>query len=173
MSFSRRITADFGQRRALGGTSSDRRRSGRPGCGYGVAAEADKTNSSGTPAEAFLADLSTNVHTLLREITIFEKTITSVTAPQMAKNVLEAIFPSRPPCLSPRFRGNEVMGPPFRRRLNASVCEHFTLNKSRISCAQRSIKFMMRSNQGQAHTGVATETAVRTTQIVMVRYAFD
>lgn len=84
-----------------------------------------------------LSDVSIDVHALLREITIFEKTITSVTAPQMAKNILEAIFRSKPPCLSPSFRGTEAVGPLFRRRLNASVCEHFTLNKSRISCAKR------------------------------------
>ena len=102
-----------------------------------------------------LSDVSIDVHALLREITIFEKTITSVTAPQMAKNILEAIFRSKPPCLSPSFRGTEAVGPLFRRRLNASVCEHFTLNKSRISCAQRPMEFMMRSNQGLAHTGVS------------------
>ena len=140
---------------------------------YAAPAEADGTNSSGTPAEAFLSDVSTTVHALLCEMTIFEKTITSVTAPQMAKNAPEVIFRSKPPSLSPSFCGIEAIGSLCSRRLNASVREHFTLNKSRISCAQRSIKFMMRSNQGQAHTGVATETAVRTRQIVMVRYAFD
>jgi len=122
---------------------------------YAAPAEADGTNSSGTPAEAFLSDVSTDVHALLREITTFEKTITSVTAPQMAESILKAIFRSTPPCLSPSFRGTEAVGPLFRRRLNASVCEHFTLNKSRISCAQRPMEFMMRSNQGLAHTGVS------------------
>jgi hypothetical protein len=120
-----------------------------------VLAETDRTNSSGTPAEAFLSDLSTNVHALLREITILEKTITSVTAPQMAKNAPEVIFRSKPPSLLCNFRALEDMGPLFSRRRNASVCEHFTLDKSRISCDKRPMKFMMRSNQGLAHTGVS------------------
>ena len=61
------------------------------------------------------------------------------------------------------------MGPLFSKRLNASVCEHFTLNKSRISCAQRPMEFMMRSNQGWQIPGSPEETGIRTRQIVMVR----
>jgi hypothetical protein len=72
---------------------------------------------------------SARVHSRLREM--------AVTALQMAKNVPEGIFRGKPPSLLSSFRGVEAVRPIFSRRLNACVFEHFTLNKSRISCVKR------------------------------------
>jgi len=71
----------------------------------------------------------------------------------MAKNIPEPVR-IKPPSLAPSFRGIAPMGSLRNRRRNASVSEHFTLNKSRISCAERLMQFMMCANQGPARTGV-------------------
>jgi hypothetical protein len=72
----------------------------------------------------------------------------------MAKNMPEVVR-TKPPPLVPGFRG--AVGSLRSRRRNASVSEHFTLNKSRISFAKRLMQFMMGVNQGPARTGISQE----------------
>ena len=74
----------------------------------------------------------------------------------MAKNIPVAVR-IKPPPRSPGFWGIAAMGSLRSRRRNASVCEHSTLNKSRISCAKRLMQFMMCANQGPARKGVSQE----------------
>jgi hypothetical protein len=63
------------------------------------------------------------------------------TAPQMAENVPASVFRRKLASLLSGFRGVETVGVLCNRRFNASVSEHFTLNKSRISSAKRPTQF--------------------------------
>jgi len=54
------------------------------------------------------------------------------------------------------------MGSLRSRRRNASVSEHFTLDKSRISCAKRLMQFMMCANQGQLSMVPSVQKRCRT-----------
>ena len=55
----------------------------------------------------------------------------------MGENFLDSVFRRKLASLRSGFRGVEAVGVLFNRRFNASVSEHFTLNKSRISSAKR------------------------------------
>jgi hypothetical protein len=85
----------------------------------------------------------------------------------MAKNIPEAVR-IKPPPLAPTFRGIGAMGSLRNRRRNASVSEHFTLNKSRINCAERLMQFMMGANQWLARTGVSRELGLSPPKKILI-----
>jgi hypothetical protein len=75
----------------------------------------------------------------------------SVTATQMPENISEVVCIKPPPLVS-SLRGIAAMASLLSRRRNACVSEHFTLNKSRISSANRlmQLQFVKCANQGPA-----------------------
>jgi hypothetical protein len=107
------------------------------------------------------------VYARKREIAILQKTIRSVTATQTAKNIPGAVR-GEPSPLAPSFRGIAAMGSLRNRRRNAPVSEHFTLNKSRISSADRVMQFIKGANQGLARTVVSQERCLSPPKKILI-----
>ena len=63
----------------------------------------------------------------------------------------------KPPPLVSSFRGIAAVTSLRSRRGNACVSEHFTLNKSRISCANRLMQFVMCVNHWPGVADVSSE----------------